>query len=63
MLEASHIFNLLDARQAVSVSERQRFILRVRTMARAVAEAYYASREALGFPMIESVRAASGADE
>ena len=51
MLHASHVFNLLDARQAISVSERQRFILRVRTMARAVAEAYYASREALGFPM------------
>ena len=61
MLEASHLFNLLDARQAVSVSERQRFILRVRTMARAVAEAYYASREALGFPMVESVKAAKGA--
>jgi glycyl-tRNA synthetase alpha chain len=55
MLEASHLFNLLDARQAISVSERQRFILRVRTMARAVAETYYASREALGFPMLESV--------
>ncbi|HEX5788504.1 MAG TPA: glycine--tRNA ligase subunit alpha [Woeseiaceae bacterium] len=58
MLEASHIFNLLDARQAISVSERQRYILRVRTMARAIAEAYYASREALGFPMLASVRAA-----
>ncbi len=55
MLHASHLFNLLDARQAISVSERQRFILRVRTMARAVAEAYYASREALGFPMVDSV--------
>jgi glycyl-tRNA synthetase alpha chain len=55
MLLASHVFNLLDARQAISVSERQRFILRVRTMARAVAESYYASREALGFPMVESV--------
>ena len=55
MLEASHLFNLLDARQAISVSERQRFILRVRTMARAVAETYYQSREALGFPMVESV--------
>jgi len=54
MLHASHVFNLLDARQAISVSERQRFILRVRTMARAVAEAYYASREALGFPMVDS---------
>ncbi len=62
MLEASHRFNLLDARGAISVSERQRFILRVRTMARSVAEAYYASREALGFPMVESV-AAAGKDE
>ena len=55
MLLASHTFNLLDARQAISVSERQRFILRVRTMARAVAEAYYASREELGFPMVATV--------
>jgi glycyl-tRNA synthetase alpha chain len=55
MLAASHLFNLLDARQAISVSERQRYILRVRSMARAVAEAYYKSREALGFPMVESV--------
>ncbi len=61
MLEASHLFNLLDARQAISVSERQRFILRVRTMARSIAEAYHASREALGFPMVASVRAASAA--
>jgi glycyl-tRNA synthetase alpha chain len=55
MLTASHTFNLLDARQAISVSERQRFILRVRDMARSIAEAYYASREALGFPMLASV--------
>jgi glycyl-tRNA synthetase alpha subunit len=52
VLKASHTFNLLDARGAISVTERQRFILRVRTLARAVAEAYYASREALGFPML-----------
>ena len=51
MLTASHTFNLLDARQAISVSERQRFILRVRTMARGIAEAYLASRESIGFPM------------
>jgi glycyl-tRNA synthetase alpha chain len=51
MLKCSHTFNLLDARKAISVTERQRYILRVRTLARAVAEAYYASREALGFPM------------
>jgi len=52
VLKASHHFNLLDARRAISFTERQRYILRVRTMARAVAETYYASREALGFPML-----------
>ncbi|MCZ6808896.1 MAG: glycine--tRNA ligase subunit alpha [Proteobacteria bacterium] len=57
MLVASHTFNLLDARQALSVSERQRFILRVRDMSKSVATVYYASREALGFPMIESAKA------
>jgi glycyl-tRNA synthetase alpha chain len=51
VLKASHTFNLLDARHAISVTERQRYILRVRTLSRAVAEAYYAKREALGFPM------------
>ena len=50
-LKASHVFNLLDARKAISVTERQRYILRVRALARAVAAAYYASREALGFPL------------
>ena len=55
MLTASHTFNLLDARQAISVTERQRFILRVRTMSRAICEAYFASREALGFPMLDTV--------
>jgi len=61
MLSASHTFNLLDARQAISVSERQRFILRVRDMSRAIAETYFASREALGFPMVTSVAANAGA--
>jgi len=61
MLTASHTFNLLDARKAISVSERQRFILRVRTMARSVAETYYASREALGFPMLTTVHGNSEA--
>ena len=55
MLSASHTFNLLDARQAISVTERQRFILRVRSLSRAICDAYYASREALGFPMVASV--------
>jgi glycyl-tRNA synthetase alpha chain len=52
VLKASHTFNLLDARRAISVTERQRFILRVRTLARGVAQAYHDSREALGFPML-----------
>ena len=52
ILKASHTFNLLDARRAISVTERQRFMLRVRTLAKAVAEAYYARRESLGFPMV-----------
>ena len=54
MLKASHTFNLLDARKAISVTERQRFILRVRTLSRAIAEAYYNVREALGFPMLSA---------
>ena len=52
VLKASHTFNLLDARRAISVTERQRYILRVRTLARGVAQAYYNAREALGFPML-----------
>ena len=51
VLKASHTFNLLDARSAISVTERQRYILRVRTLASRVAEAYYEAREKLGFPM------------
>jgi tetrameric-type glycyl-tRNA synthetase alpha subunit len=56
VLRASHTFNLLDARRAISVTERAAFILRVRTLARAVAQAYYASREALGFPLLGSAQ-------
>lgn len=54
VLKASHGFNLLDARNAISVTERQRFILRVRDMAKGVAQAYYQSREALGFPALDT---------
>ena len=54
VLEASHSFNLLDARRAISVTERQGYILRVREMARSVAQAYYDSREALDFPMCKT---------
>lgn len=52
VLKASHTFNMLDARRAISVTERARFIGRVRTLSRAVAQNYYDSREALGFPML-----------
>ena len=62
MLKASHTFNLLDARRAISVTERQRYILRVRALARAVAQAYYASREALGFPMLKNASPAAVAE-
>lgn len=55
-LKASHTFNLLDARRAISVTERQRYILRVRTMARAVAHQYYETRQALGFPLCKTNR-------
>ncbi|MDO6680855.1 MULTISPECIES: glycine--tRNA ligase subunit alpha [unclassified Oceanobacter] len=52
-LKASHTFNLLDARGAISVTERQGYILRVRTLARAVAHCYYDSRAERGFPLAE----------
>lgn len=52
VLKASHTFNLLDARNAIAVTERQRFILRVRTLARDVALSYYQEREKLGFPLV-----------
>lgn len=51
VMKASHAFNLLDARHAISVTERQRFILRVRALARAVAEAYFNTRAKLEFPL------------
>lgn len=51
VLKASHTFNMLDARHAISVTERQRFILRVRSLARAVAQAYFDRRKELGFPL------------
>jgi len=56
VLKASHTFNLLDARRAISVTERQRYILRVRALARACAEAYLARREAMGFPLLKAGR-------
>lgn len=59
VLKASHTFNLLDARHAISVTERQRYILRVRTLSRQVAESYYAARERLGFPMLSKMATAN----
>ncbi len=54
VMAASHAFNLLEARRAISVTERAAYILRVRTLARAVAKAYYQSREAIGFPLLRA---------
>ena len=51
VMKCSHTFNLLDARGAISVTERAGYIGRVRALARLVAQAYYESREKLGFPM------------
>ena len=51
-MKASHLFNLLDARHAISVTDRARFIRRVRSMSQKVAKAYLESRELLGFPML-----------
>ncbi len=53
VLKASHLFNLLDARHAISVTERQRYILRVRALSRAVAQSYHEAREKLGFPLYQ----------
>ncbi len=52
VMKASHLFNLLDARHAISVTDRARFIRRVRSMSQKVAQTYYDSRESLGFPML-----------
>lgn len=53
VVKCSHYFNVLDARGAISVTERQRYIGRVRHIARAVCESFYAQREKLGFPLLE----------
>lgn len=54
VMKASHTFNLLDARHAISVTERQRYILRVRSLARGCAQAYFDARAKMGFPMAEA---------
>ncbi|MDG2443477.1 MAG: glycine--tRNA ligase subunit alpha, partial [Luminiphilus sp.] len=53
VMKASHAFNLLDARHAIGVTERQRYILRVRSLAKAAAQGYFESRAALGFPQAD----------
>ena len=55
MLKCAHSFNLLDARGAISVTERAAYIGRIRNLARGVAQSYYESRERLGFPMAPRV--------
>jgi len=58
VLRCSHTFNLLDARGAISTTERAAYIGRVRNLARAIAQSYHESREKLGFPMLKQPRAA-----
>ena len=53
VMKASHTFNLLDARRALSVTERQQHILKIRRLAKAVAESYFQARESLGFPLLQ----------
>jgi glycyl-tRNA synthetase alpha chain len=55
VMKCSHTFNLLDARGAIAVSERQGYILRVRNMARMAAKAYLDLRESMGFPLLKDV--------
>jgi glycyl-tRNA synthetase alpha chain len=55
VLKCSHVFNVLDARGAISVTERASYILRVRKIARLVARKYFEQREGLGFPLLKKV--------
>lgn len=57
VLKAAHTFNLLDARGAISVTERAAYIGRIRALSKLVAQAYYSSREQLGFPMLKTAKA------
>ncbi|MEK9776217.1 MAG: glycine--tRNA ligase subunit alpha, partial [Quisquiliibacterium sp.] len=59
VMKCSHTFNLLDARGAISVTERAAYIGRVRALSRLVAQAYYDSRERLGFPMLAAAAKAA----
>jgi glycyl-tRNA synthetase alpha chain len=55
VLKAAHTFNVLDARGAISVTERATYIARIRNLSRLVAQAYYTAREQLGFPMLKPI--------
>lgn len=55
ILRANHVFNTLDARGAISVTERQKYIGRIRNMARGIAERFVEKRRALGFPLLQEV--------
>jgi glycyl-tRNA synthetase alpha chain len=57
VMRCSHTFNLLDARGAISTTERAAYIGRVRNLARLVAQSYYDARERLGFPMLKQKQA------
>ena len=59
VLKCSHTFNLLEARGVISVTERTATIGRIRNLARQVAEAWLAEREALGFPLLEQAGSAA----
>ena len=59
VLKAGHAFNLLDARGAISVTERAAYIGRIRNLARSIAQSYYESRVRLGFPMCDNASNAS----
>jgi glycyl-tRNA synthetase alpha chain len=63
VLKCSHTFNLLDARGVISVTERTRYIGRIRSLARQVAQLYLQQREALGFPLLKAGTAQSPAPE
>ena len=56
VLKASHTFNLLDARHAISVTERQRYILKVRNLARQVANCYFETRKQAVFPLADDTK-------
>jgi glycyl-tRNA synthetase alpha chain len=62
VVKSAHAFNVLDARGAISVTERQRYILRVRAIARAVCHAWLAQREALGYPLLRGANVEQAAE-